>query len=448
MDLALFWSVFVALGIIYFAIGMHASRSVATEEDYFLANRQFGPFAITFALVATQLGAGMILGTAEESYHFGLYGIIYNLGICLGFLLLGFGFAAKLRAFNITTTAQLFEIKYNSTQLRRFASLLSIITLGGILSGQILASRTLMTALIGDYDWVITLFWLTVIFYTMFGGLRAVVATDIFQVFVILIIFGGVFAYSIFHHGFGHIQHIPDYLLQKSSQMPHGHNFSRLFGFLLMPMLFSLIEQDLAQRFFSAKNKRTAVTAAFLSAGIILLFSLIPMYFGIKARGLTEVTVLHMSPLIATVKHLGIEIFLIIVVCGLIAAISSTADSLLCAIGSNIVSDFKLDQFGILLSRIVTVIVGISALILSYHFDNILDIVTQSYEISVSCLFIPIVFCFFKRKWHTHAATFAITFGFMSFIIFHVWPISWPHQPVTLALSLLGFFIGERYGQT
>jgi SSS family solute:Na+ symporter len=453
MDLTLFWSVFVGFGILYFAVGMYASRNVATEEEYFLAGRKFGVTAITLTLIATQLGAGMVLGTSEEAFRFGYYGIFYNVGICLGFLLLGFGFASKLRKFNISTTAELFELKYNSVLLRRLASLLSVLTLGGILAGQILASRKLIGTFTHDFDWLITGFWLLVISYTMFGGLKAVVATDIFQVIVIILIFGTVFAYVILSQGSA-IPSMADMTnLQDSYFDTDTVTFSKLTGFLLMPIFFSLIEQDLAQRFFSARSKQTAVVAAFFAGIFIMLFSFVPLYFGMKAKMLAIPVAHGASPLLAVVGHLAGDVALVFMVCGLIAAISSTADSLLCAIGSNIIYDFNVapsdgsQSYAILLSRAVTLVVGIGALVTAYFFDSVLGIITQSYELSVSCLFIPLFFCFFKKRVHKEAAAAAFIGGLFGFLAFRAFPISMPREIATLILSLVCYLAGDTWAR-
>lgn len=437
MDLTLFWSVFIVLTVMYFSVAIFASRRVHSEDEYFLGSRQFGLLPITFALVAGQLGAGMLLGAAEESYHFGWYGILYNLGICMGFVLLGCGFASKLRQFNISTTAELFETKYNSKALRKLASILSVLTLGGILAGQIVASRKLIESFTTEYMWVITVFWLVVIFYTMFGGLRAVVATDIFQVIIIILIFGSVSTYVIFTEA-------P--IVATPNFEPESLTFSKLTGFLLMPIFFSLIEQDLAQRFFSAKTRKIAVGAAFFAGFFTLAFSLLPIWFGMQAQLLNLAVPAGTSPLLISIEHLAGKVALVFVVCAIIAAISSTADSLLCAVGSNLAYDFG-GKKTVLWSRLVTFIVGVSALLLAYCFDSVLGLITQSYELSVSCLFVPILFCFFRNPVYKEAAAAAFILGIVGFILFRVVPIEMPREIATLALSLGGYLIVDFWAK-
>src|SRR5262245_14750935 len=148
MDIALFWSIFVILGVTYFAIAMGASRILEPNESFFYGERRFGIIPLSLSLAATHIGGGMVLGTSEEAYRAGFNGLVYSLGISAGFLALGLGLAKKIRDENSSTMVELFFTKYGSKVLRRIGSLMSIITLGGILVGQIIASRKLLDHLI------------------------------------------------------------------------------------------------------------------------------------------------------------------------------------------------------------------------------------------------------------------------------------------------------------
>ena len=74
---------FLILVIAYFAfliiIGIYAHKKTKkTAEDYFLANRTFGPIILFFTLAATNFSAFTFLGFAGKAYDsgFGQYGIM------------------------------------------------------------------------------------------------------------------------------------------------------------------------------------------------------------------------------------------------------------------------------------------------------------------------------------------------------------------------------------
>lgn len=434
---------FTALSILYFIIGVYASRSITTNTDYFLAGKKLNIFSVTFTLIATQLGGNLLLGIAQKSYVIGLYGIVYALGMSLGFLLLASGFAARLQQADVPTTAALFEKYYHSPLLKKIASFISILSLCGILVSIIVSSKTLLYGLGIDNELIFLLFWLFIIGYTMVGGLHAVVLTDIFQVIFIIISIGSIFLYSLYA--------LPAPLIPLSDLLHSSFapiSFSKVLPTFLMPALFSLIEQDLAQRFFAARSQKVALFSALFSGIFITVFGLIPVYFGMQAQ-LTGIALpANGNPFIAILETVTSEPIFLLALCGIMAAITSTADSLLCAISSNIAQDFDLSFTGIkntlALSQGVTFLAGIASIIASYTVnENIIDIAIGSYELSVCCLFVPSILCLFTKNVYKNGAFGAALFGFTSFCIFRIYPITYSKEVITLLLSLCGYGIGS-----
>lgn len=447
MNVPLFLTVFSALTVFYFFIGLHASKNIETNTDFFLASRDLGLFPVMFTLIATQLGGGMLLGTAQEAYNIGIFGVLYTLGMSLGFLALGLGFAAKLRSLNVATTAELFETKYHSNTLKKVASLLSIATMCGILIAQVIASRALLSGLNINNEYIFLAFWAFVIIYTMVGGLKAVVITDVAQVWVIILVFGGIFVYSLLNEPASFFTLSALNSLQKNFSVGNL-TASSLFATIMLPALFSLIEQDLAQRFFAARTQKIATLAAIGASAFLLLFSLIPIYFGMKAQVLGIPLFPGASPLIPVIEFLTNEYVVILALCGIIAAITSTADSLLCAISSNIAQDFNFSFLGIKnqlrVSQLVTLGTGIVAIIASYIMpQNIIALLIASYEISVSCLLVPLLFAYFGNHLKKNAAVGAIVCGLAGFIIFRIYPIVLFKEVASILLSLAGYYLGR-----
>jgi len=442
----LFLSIFFALSIFYFILGYIASKKMEKTSDYFLAGRKLGLVPVTFTLIATQLGGGMLLGTSQEAYSIGLYGIMYTVGMSLGFLILGLGFASRLQSFGVSTTAELFETKYKSPNLKKIASLLSVVAMFGLLIGQIIGSRFLIEGLGIHNEFVFIAFWAIVITYTIMGGLKAVAITDTVQVIFVIVIFSSIFIFSLLNEPISFFSFLQ---LTKNQYFFSSANISykSLIGIALMPALFSLIEQDLAQRFFASRTKKIAAVSAILASIFLLLFSLVPIYFGMKAK-LMGIE-FSGSPLIPVISLLTNEFVLILVVCAIIAAITSTGDSLLCAISSNVSQDFNFSFLGIKnklrLSKTITFFIGVLAVIGSYFVPkNIISIMIGSYEISVCCLLIPLLFSYFKEKLNKNAAIGSIIFGLAGFILFRIYPIPFPREIASLVLSMIGYLMGNK----
>ena len=446
MNYIFFIAILIIFTAFYFILGILASQKIKTSADYFLAGRNLGLVPVTFTLIATQLGGGMLLGTSQEAYQIGIWGILYTLGMSIGFLVLGCGLASRLQRLGVETTAQLFETHYKSVTLKKVASLFSIITLCGLFIGQIVASRTIIAGLGFSNDYVFGLFWLFIIAGASVGGLYAVAETDLYQVLYVAIFFTTLFIYILWQDPLSFTNLFSSKFSSFNSLPPA--RLSNTFGILIMPALFSLIEQDLAQRFFAARNGRIAAFAALSASFFMLLFSLIPIYFGIQARALGIIVPTDASPLIPFIKYATNDIVVVLALCGIIAAISSTADSLLCAISSNIAQDFDFSLFGsnrLKISRIITFLIGGAALILSYFIpQNIIGILIGSYELSVSCLLIPLLASYYYDNLNKNAAWGAIIFGFLGFIVGKLYFFYIPKEIVALCLSGIGYLIGRK----
>lgn len=418
----------------YMVVAAWAGKGVKSKDSYLLGDRQFNVGSITLTLIATQLGAGMIFGTAAEAYNNGLLGIAYVLGMSLGLILLGLGVGARLRSFEINTTAELFEKKYGSKVLRQFAAIISILTMGGILAAQMVASRQLFAALFDINPLYLVLFWIVIIGYTTFGGMKAIVATDILQVIMIVVIFTAVFFYIIPLNEVAPLLETP---LAIDGPLFSGGFFSALIA----PVLFSLIEQDLAQRCFAAKTKRVATIAALLSAGFLLLYALVPILLGMYAKTQGIIFTTGQSPLILLFQSKLSTFGMTVVACALLAAICSTADSMLGAASTNLIADFfsSDNKFSLAWSRVLTMAVGLIALLIAFNFDNVIGLIVKSYEISICALFVPLILAMYSKQPSKRGAELSVGLGFVTFLSLSLMTTKWSPTSLALLFSAVGY---------
>jgi SSS family solute:Na+ symporter len=435
---------FIAFSVVYYFVGLMAGQAVASEDDYFLAGRSVGFFPLTATLLATQIGGGLILGIASDAYQYGFAGMYYSFGIALGFIILGCGIAGKMRSFNVATMAELFEKFYHSTRLKQWASFLSILSLSGIFLSQVVASRSLLYGLGVESDALFWIFWVSLVAYTMYGGLPAVVATDILQMIVIVLVFVSAFGVLVYK-GLITTAVVPA-MLTTSDSFVLSHDY--WIACLLMPILFSFVEQDLAQRFFSAKSPGIARASSWVAAGGVLIFAAIPAVIGVLARTSQLAIPEGHNPLVVYVgAHLGV-VGQALVLCALVAAVASTADSLLCAISSNVVQDFggmagrETRLWG---ARATTVIVGILGVVGSFYCSNILHIVAESYQLLVSSIFVSTIMCFFIQTPSRRAGLWSVVAGGVLYtsLLFCAPGVGSFRAIIALAGSLIAFVVGH-----
>ena len=129
--------------------------------------------------------------------------------------------------------------------------------------------------------------------------------------------------------------------------------------------------------------------------------------------------------------------------CAILAAIISTATSLINAIGSNISNDLS-KGLSVPFEKGMTGLISISALLFTFYLDRIVDLLIQSYELSVSCLFVPILAALFKRQGNFRSALLSMVFGVFGFCFFRFVPLEFfPREIASVALSLGGYMVGE-----
>lgn len=440
MNLVVFISMLCALQLIYWGIARRASKEIQNGADYFLAgkNVQFFPLMMTF--VGVIVGGGVVLGAAEEAYLYGWPVFLYPLGSALGLIVLGLGIGRRLAQFQVTTVAQIFEVVYNSSGLKMAASCLSVVSLFMILVGQIIASSKFLVSLGLDSPLLFVTFWVIIVIYTSQGGLKAVISTDLAQASLFTLVFLGSFVYV---NLFSPIQTTGP-VLQWEAFEPVS---SKLAGWLLMPLLFMVIEQDIGQRCFAGSSPKVVSRAAFAAGICVLIVCIIPIFFGVLTQSMNLTVPAGGSVLMTAVSASLPETLAALVGCAILAAIISTATALMNAISSNISSDFEIQQFktanGVRLMQLLTAVISLFALAAASFFDNIVDMLIQSYELSVCCMFVPIFAALFKRKGNFFSALLAFCAGAFGFILFRLYPIEFPREIASLGFSLIGFISGE-----
>jgi SSS family solute:Na+ symporter len=214
-----------------------------------------------------------------------------------------------------------------------------------------------------------------------------------------------------------------------------------------MPLLFLLIEQDMAQRCFAAASARIVSTASLLAGVAMLCISIVPVFFGCLAKAINLEIPQGSSVLMVIIAKTTNPCITALAGCAVLAAIISSATSLINAIGANLSHDFKFsvsrEAKTLHVMRWITCSISIASIFFAFYFDNIVDVLVQSYELSVSCLFIPLFISLFKKKGNFLSALLAIIFGSIGFFLFRLYPIHFPKEVGNILLSLFGFSCGE-----
>jgi SSS family solute:Na+ symporter len=220
-----------------------------------------------------------------------------------------------------------------------------------------------------------------------------------------------------------------------------------LTGWLLMPLLFMLIEQDMGQRCFAGKSPAIVSKAAFC-AGIGMMFvCVVPIVFGVFAKSVGLEIPEGASVLMTAIVYATNPWIAALAGCAILAAIISTASSLINAFSSNLSQDFEIfrEQKNLRVIQTLTLILSLGALGAAFYFNGVVDILIQSYELFVSAVFVPIFMVLLKKRRQFLSGLLSISFGIFAFCLFKVVSPPIPSEIASILLSWLGYGLGEVF---
>lgn len=334
------WIVIGGYFLVVFAVAWWASRGEKNHErnsaDYFLAGRNAGWFVIGGSLFASNIGSEHLIGLAGTGAASGLAVAQFEIQASLMLLLLGWFFVPFYLRSGVYTMPEFMERRYSPT-VRWYLALISVV--GYVLtkiSVTIAAGGIVFESLMGMNFWTGAI--LVVVAtgaYTVLGGLRAVLYTDLLQVFVLI---GGSALVSIIGinqvGGWTALREAAPagfFSVWKPMTDPAFPWTGILFGAPILGVWYWCTDQFIVQRVLAAHGeddaRRGTIVAGFLKQLPLFIF-VVP---GIVAYVLSQQGALTLErsdaalpTLVATVLPMGLRG---VVVAGLLAALMSSLSS-------------------------------------------------------------------------------------------------------------------------
>ncbi len=334
------WIVIVLYFILIFIVAFWSSfkkkDSNKTSADYFLAGRNIGWFVIGASLFASNIGSEHLVGLAGSGAAGGVAVGQFEILASLILLALGWLFVPFYLKSGVFTMPEFLEKRY-SAGARWYLALISIV--GYVLtkiSVTIAAGGIVFVSLMGIEFWTGALIVVIITgIYTVFGGLRAVLYTDLAQMFILI---GG----SIIVTVIGLVAIGGPLELYRTASPAffnlwkpmHDANYpwtGIIFGAPILGVWYWCTDQFIVQRVLSGKNidnsRRGTIWAGYLKLLPLFIF-VVPgiIAFSLAKKGiLTLDSPDHALPtLIGVLLPVGLKG---IVVAGLLAALMSSLSS-------------------------------------------------------------------------------------------------------------------------
>lgn len=388
-------SVFLITGY----IGYRSSKSIKSIDDFTLGGRNIGKLKAGFSMAATEFGGSSFLGAMAFCYTVGISGIWWDWCAIPAFLLLGIFFVKRIKLPNLVTITDFFEQRYDK-RTKYLCSFLHILATIAQIAAQFTIGAVALNGIIGvPINIGLFLTFTFVVLYTISGGFIAVVNTDVAQfIFLLGSILISVPIAIISSGGFENIMlSLPENLL-KFNQV----SLSTVISWTLFSLFSYATSQHYIQRIFASKDVSTA-RFSFIFTGVMYFF------YGL-AVAIIGICILILMPNLND-PNLGYALFVKnylpvgisgLALGGIFAASMSTADSMILAASTLFVNDIYLpyaekkntnleQKHKIKITRIITVLISIGGVIISFLSDNLIDIAYLGGLFYSTAVFMPLI---------------------------------------------------------
>lgn len=371
----------------------------ATIDDYFLGSRQLKWYSIAFSTIATNIHGYQFLGMMGSAYLFGLAQANFEISAIQGLWMAAFIFVPLYLKDKVVTISQFIKNKLGRTVALTYsiANIIMFAFLGigiALMWGAYVAELVFKEELLFLSKDRLTRLVILIIFlgvfsaiYTYFGGLAAVVKTDIVQ--FLILTFGGVLILIVSIKklgGFGQ-------LYEKTPELMHLHlpadhpqlPWIGMLGLFFLNINYWCANQAVIQRSLAAKSLKDAQTGLMVGGLMKFLMALIVIVPGIALAGILGPEALAKEPdqafsyIVTNFLPSGLRGILL---CAIFASLMSTIDSVF----NSLATLFSIDIYKGLIRKNATdqkvVAVGRKTIVVGLITGIVTAILLISYKIS------------------------------------------------------------------
>jgi solute:Na+ symporter, SSS family len=447
------------------AIGLWAAKRVKNTADFAIAGRNLPLVMIVTTTFATWFGSETVLGIPAKFVNSGLNGVVedpFGAGTCL--ILVGLFFAGKLYKMTLLTISDYYRERFGRS-VEVLCSVIIMLSYLGWVSAQVTALGlvfNLLSAGTISIPMGMTIGVVSILAYTLFGGMWSVAVTDFIQMIILVV---GLSIIAVFASGMaGGADKVIAFAVSKDLfkfwPEPTFKDMIFFFAAAITMMLGSIPQQDVFQRVMSANSVGAATKGPVIGGVCYILFAFVPMFLVASALLImpTEVAgllkddpqkvlptlVMTKMPFVMQVLFFG----------ALLSAIKSTASATLLAPSVTFVENIwrqfypRVSDKAELRTMRITVLV-FSAFVLLYAIQMqgtpIYEMVSGAYQVTLVGAFIPLVFGLYWQRATTQGAIFSIVLGLLTWGLFLATPagLQFPAQLAGILAALAGMLVGS-----
>ena len=430
------FSVLTAYFLILLVIGyLTRTHWKSSPSSYFLADRRLGTVILLATMTATNFSAFTVFGTSGAGYRDG-YGFFPIMAFGTGFMALSFWVIGRKawrigQERGIITPPELVKSLYNSPALGFLFTLVMIIFTIPYLALQPMAAGYALQELLGlPYFSGCVLVTAVIVLYTLYGGMRAVAWTDMFQGLLMLAMLVVVLAVIAGHYG-GISEANRQVMALKPAlfSRPGGSGHYTLgiwFSYMTLWFLCDPMFPQLFQRFFAAKSEQSISRMMLFYPLVCTVVFLPPIAVGVMGHlsfpDLDGKQADRILPMV--VNAVAGDFMAALVTAGGLAALMSTMSSQLLTLSSIFTRDllpvfWKPAMGNSIPGRIFVIGLSIAGLALAYRPPaTMVEIATETFT-GLAVLFPTVLFGLYWKRVYSAPAILSILAGETSLIFLH-----------------------------
>lgn len=420
-----------------------ASKRNRSASDYYAAGGRITGFQNGLAIAGDYMSAASFLGISALVYTSGYDGLIYSIGFLVGWPIILFLIAERLRNLGKYTFADVASYRLKQTEVRTLSASGSLVVVALYLIAQMVGAGKLIELLFGlQYHVAVVLVGILMVLYVLFGGMLATTWVQIIKAVMLLsgasfmaimvmksvnFDIGTLFSEAVKVHEKGIAIMSPGGLVADPiSAISLG--LALMFGTAGLPHIL--------MRFFTVSDAKEARKSVFYATGFIGYFYILTFIIGFGAillvstnpdfkdatgalLGGTNMAAIHLADAVGGSLFLGFIsavafATILAVVAGLTLAGASAVSHDLYA---SVIKKGKANEADELrVSKLTTIVLGVVAIGLGILFEkqNIAFMVGLAFSIAASCNFPVLFLSMFWSRLTTRGAVYGGWLGLVS----------------------------------